>query len=156
MFLLLGESFKFNKQQFLGDLLGVLTALWYGSYIITISQLRKKFNTTSIMFISGIITSIILLTVSIIFERSFIPQSLNTILVLFLLGFVCQFMGQAFITYALAYLSASTSSLSLLIQPIAATGLGYLFFQEKLTLVQFIGSLLILIGIYISQKKYGK
>ena len=108
------------------------------------------------MFISGIITSFILLTVSIIFEHSFIPQSLNTILVLFLLGFVCQFMGQAFITYALAYLSASTSSLSLLIQPIAATGLGYLFFQEKLTLVQFIGSLLILIGIYISQKKYEK
>ena len=156
MFLLLGESFKFNKQQFLGDLLGVLTALWYGSYIITISQLRKKFNTTSIMFISGIITSIILLTVSIIFERSFIPQSLNTILVLFLLGFVCQFMGQAFITHALAYLPASTSSLSLLIQPIAATGLGYLFFQEKLTSIQFIGSLLILIGIYISQKKYEK
>ena len=156
MFLLLGESFKFNKQQFLGDLLGVLTAFWYGSYIITISQLRKKFNTTSIMFISGIISSIILLTVSIIFEHSFIPQSLNTILVLFLLGFVCQFMGQAFITHALAYLPASTSSLSLLIQPIAATGLGYLFFQEKLTSIQFIGSILILIGIYISQKKYEK
>ena len=31
-----------NKEQFLGDLLGVLTAVWYGFYIITISQLRKK------------------------------------------------------------------------------------------------------------------
>ena len=59
---------------------------------------------------------------------------ISNIIVLFLLGFVCQFMGQAFITHALAYLPASTSSLSLLIQPIAATGLGYLFFQEKLTI----------------------
>ena len=42
MTLLLGESFQFNKEQFLGDLLGVLTAVWYGSYIITISQLRKN------------------------------------------------------------------------------------------------------------------
>ena len=40
--MLLGESFKFNKSQFIGDLLGVLTAVWYGSYIVTISQLRKK------------------------------------------------------------------------------------------------------------------
>ena len=114
MSLLLGESFQFNKQQFLGDLLGVLTALWYGSYIITISQLRKKFNTSSIMFISGAISSIILIIVAFIFEQNFIPQSLNTIIILILLGFVCQFIGQAFIAHSLAYLPASTSSLSLL------------------------------------------
>tara|TARA_Y100000768_G_C23940845_1_gene665049 strand:+ start:275 stop:1177 length:903 start_codon:yes stop_codon:yes gene_type:complete len=156
MSLLLGESFQFNKQQFLGDLLGVLTALWYGSYIITIAQLRKKFNTTSIMFISGVVSSAILIIVAFIFEQNFIPQSFNTIIVLILLGFVCQFIGQAFIAHSLAYLPASTSSLSLLIQPIVATGLGYLFFQEKLTSIQFFGSLLILIGIYIAQTKYEK
>ena len=153
MTLLLGESFQFNKDQFLGDLLGVLTAVWYGSYIITISQLRKKYNTTSIMFISGVITSIILIVVSIIFEQQLIPQTINSIIVLFLLAFVCQFLGQAFIAYALAYLSASTSSLTLLIQPIAATILGYLFFQEKLNSIQFFGCILILIGIYIARAK---
>ena len=153
MTLLLGESFQFNKDQFFGDLLGVLTAVWYGSYIITISQLRKKYNTTSIMFISGVITSIILIAVSIIFEQHLIPQTINSIIVLFLLAFVCQFLGQAFIAYALAYLPASTSSLTLLIQPIAATILGYLFFQEKLNSIQFFGCILILIGIYIARAK---
>ncbi len=156
MALLLGESFQFNKKQFLGDLLGVLTALWYGSYIITISQLRKKFNTTSIMFISGIVTSIILIVVSLTFEQNLIPKTINSIIILFLLGFVCQFIGQAFITYSLAFLPASISSLTLLIQPIAATGLGFLFFQEKLTLIQFMGSILILYGIYIARAKYEK
>ena len=153
MTLLLGESFQFNKNQFFGDLLGVLTAVWYGSYIITISQLRKKYNTTSIMFISGIITSVILIIVSIIFEQQLIPQTINSIIVLFLLAFICQFLGQAFIAYALAYLPASTSSLTLLIQPIAATILGYLFFQEKLNSIQFFGCILILIGIYIARAK---
>ena len=153
MTLLLGESFQFNKDQFFGDLLGVLTAVWYGSYIITISQLRKKYNTTSIMFISGVITSIILIFVSIIFEQQLIPQTINSIIVLFLLAFICQFLGQAFIAYALAYLPASTSSLTLLIQPIAATILGYLFFQEKLNSIQFFGCILILIGIYIARAK---
>ena len=156
MLMLLGESFKFNKSQFIGDLLGVLTAVWYGSYIITISQLRKKYNSTSIMFLSGIVTAIILLTVSILFEQSLIPQSLFTITIIFLLGFICQFMGQSFITYSLAYLSASLSSLCLLIQPIAATVLAYFFFQEKLTTIQFFGSALILIGIYIARTKYEK
>ena len=153
MTLLLGESFQFNKDQFFGDLLGVLTAVWYGSYIITISQLRKKYNTTSIMFISGIITSVILIVVSTIFEQQLIPQTINSIIVLFLLAFICQFLGQAFIAYALAYLPASTSSLTLLIQPIAATFLGYLFFQEKLNFIQFFGCILILIGIYIARAK---
>ena len=156
MLMLLGESFKFNKSQFIGDLLGVLTAVWYGSYIVTISQLRKKYNSTSIMFLSGIVTAIILLTVSILFEQSLIPQSLFTITIIFLLGFICQFMGQSFITYSLAYLSSSLSSLCLLIQPIAATVLAYFFFQEKLTTIQFFGSALILIGIYIARTKYEK
>lgn len=156
MLMLLGESFKFNKSQFIGDLLGVLTAVWYGSYIVTISQLRKKYNSTSIMFLSGIVTAIILLIVSILFEQSLIPQSLFTIVIIFLLGFVCQFIGQSFITYSLAYLSASLSSLCLLIQPIAATVLAYFFFQEKLTTIQFFGSALILIGIYIARTKYEK
>ena len=156
MLMLLGESFKFNKSQFIGDLLGVLTAVWYGSYIVTISQLRKKYNSTSIMFLSGIVTAIILLIVSILFEQSLFPQSLFTIAIIFLLGFICQFMGQSFITYSLAYLSASLSSLCLLIQPIAATVLAYFFFQEKLTTIQFFGSALILIGIYIARTKYEK
>ena len=156
MLMLLGESFKFNKSQFIGDLLGVLTAVWYGSYIVTISQLRKKYNSTSIMFLSGVVTAIILLIVSILFEQSLIPQSLFTITIIFLLGFICQFMGQSFITYSLAYLSASLSSLCLLIQPIAATVLAYFFFEEKLTTIQFFGSTLILIGIYIARTKYEK
>ncbi len=156
MLMLLGESFKFNKSQFIGDLLGVLTAVWYGSYIVTISQLRKKYNSTSIMFFSGIVTAIILLIVSIFFEQSLIPQSLFTVTIIFLLGFICQFMGQSFITYSLAYLSASLSSLCLLIQPIAATVLAYFFFQEKLTTIQLLGSTLILIGIYIARTKYEK
>ena len=156
MLMLLGESFQFNKSQFIGDLLGVLTAVWYGSYIVTISQLRKKYNSTSIMFLSGIVTAIILLIISILFEQSLIPQSLFTITIIFLLGFICQFMGQSFITYSLAYLSASLSSLCLLIQPIAATVLAYFFFQEKLTTIQFFGSALILIGIYIARTKYEK
>ena len=156
MLMLLGESFKFNKSQFIGDLLGVLTAVWYGSYIVTISQLRKKYNSSSIMFLSGTVTAIILLIVSMLFEQSLIPQSLFTITIIFLLGFICQFMGQSFITYSLAYLSASLSSLCLLIQPIAATVLAYFFFQEKLTTIQFFGSALILIGIYIARTKYEK
>ena len=153
MTLLLGESFQFNKEQFLGDLLGVLTAVWYGCYIITISQLRKKYNTTSIMIISGAVTSVFLIITSLFFEQQLIPQSITSIISLFLLAFVSQFLGQALITYSLAYLPASTSSLTLLIQPITATFLGYLFFQEKLNSIQFIGCILILIGIYIARAK---
>jgi len=156
MFLLLGESFKFNKTQFIGDLLGVLTALWYGSYIVTISQLRKKFNSTTIMFLSGSVSSALVFIAALLFEQNLIPQSVFTISILFLLGFICQFMGQTFITYSLAYLPASLSSLSLLIQPVTATILAYLFFEEKLTLIQFMGSILILIGIYIARTKYEK
>ena len=156
MFLLLGESFQFNKTQFVGDLLGVLTALWYGSYIVTISQLRKKFNSTTIMFLSGSVSSALVLIAALLFEQNLIPQSVFTITVLFLLGFICQFMGQTFITYSLAYLPASLSSLSLLIQPVTATILAYMFFEEKLTLIQFMGSILILTGIYIARTKYEK
>ena len=142
MTLLLGESFQFNKEQFFGDLLGVLTAVWYGSYIISISQLRRKYNTTSIMFISGVITSIILIIISIIFEQQLIPQTINSIIVLFLLAFVCQFLGQAFIAYALAIYQHHI--IAHIINSAYSCYDSWLFiFSRKTQFIQFLGCILI-------------
>ena len=105
------------------------------------------------MFFSGCVSAIILLLVAIFFEQSLVPKSFYAIAILFLLGFVCQFIGQSFIAYSLAFLSASLSSLSLLIQPIAATLLAY-FFPRKINIDPIFGSTLILIGIYIAKTKY--
>ena len=105
------------------------------------------------MVISGAVTSVFLIFISLFFEQQLIPRTITSIISLFLLAFVSQFLGQALITYSLAYLPASTSSLTLLIQPITATFLGYLFFQEKLNSIQFLGCILILIGIYIARAK---
>ena len=151
MIMLLGESYQFNISDFYGDLLGLLTAVWYGSYILTVSRLRFYMNSSKIMLLSGIVTCFILAFVSVMFEESYIPTTYYSFGLLLCLAIICQFIGQAFITYSLAFVSASISSLLLLIQPLCAAVWGYVFFQEYISHIQLIGGLLILTSIYYAR-----
>jgi drug/metabolite transporter (DMT)-like permease len=62
--MLIGASFMVGKQQFWGDLLGLVSAMFYGGYLLSIKQLRRWFRTPMIMMWSGLVASIIFLIIS--------------------------------------------------------------------------------------------
>ncbi len=68
------------------------------------------------------------------------------------LALVTQLLGQGLIAYAFAHLSASLSSVSLLIQPVMASIFAWLLFGEAIGGAQFIGGAVVLAGIWIAKK----
>jgi drug/metabolite transporter (DMT)-like permease len=60
--------------------------------------------------------------------------------------------GQGSIAWALGRLPASTASVTVLVQPVAAALLGYLIFGEALTPLQAAGGALALVGVVIAQQ----
>jgi drug/metabolite transporter (DMT)-like permease len=68
------------------------------------------------------------------------------------LAAVSQVLGQGLIAYAFAHLSASLSSVSLLIQPVVAALLAYLLFAEPVGPAQWIGGAIVLAGIWIAKR----
>jgi drug/metabolite transporter (DMT)-like permease len=75
--------------------------------------------------------------------------------VLLALALLSHVGGQSLIAYALAHLPAAFSSVSLLLQPVAAALLAWLILSEALGLLQGLGGAVVLAGIAIARRGSG-
>lgn len=130
-----------------GDAMGLLTACFYGAYILTISRLRAYCTTGEIMAYSAIVTATLLLPVALFMDASLFPAGLYGWGVLLALALISHAAGQGMIAYALAHLTAAFSSLALLVQPVAAAILAWVLFSEAIGPVQAIGGAIILAAV---------
>jgi drug/metabolite transporter (DMT)-like permease len=153
MFVLVGPNFAAGGRPLLGDALGALTAVFYGSYFLAIKAARDaRASTARLMAWSTTITSLALLPIALLMPQPFLPSSTAGWLVLVGLALVTQVLGQGLIAYAFAHLPASLSSVSLLIQPVMAALFAWALFGEAIGPVQFTGAALVLAGIWVSRK----
>ncbi len=140
-----------GQGRLLGDGLAVVTALFYGSYLLSVVWLRKYFKTATEMLWTGVFSALILIPISLLTETTVIPGTLDGWLVVFGLAFVCQFLGQGLITYGLAHLPAAFGALTLLIQPIVAAAAAWVLLGEVLGGHDFFGAAVILAGIVLAK-----
>jgi drug/metabolite transporter (DMT)-like permease len=153
--LLIGNSLKLDPQQLRGDLLGLLTAVFYAGYILSVAHLRLRFSTVVIATWSSLVGSLILLPVALLSGETFIPVTAQGWSVLITLALVSQVGGQSLITYALAHLPAAFSAVGLLLQPVIATLLAWQIFGETLSLGQAVGGMIVLGGIALARQNDG-
>jgi drug/metabolite transporter (DMT)-like permease len=149
---LMGESLALSPATFGGDLLGVLTAVFYAGYILTVGRLRARLSTRTVMFGTTLVSAILLWPAAVASGDQILPVSAMGWLNLLALALVSQALGQGLITYALAHLPAAFSSVSLLLQPVLAALLALVLFGEALGAVQGLGALGVLAGIALARK----
>ncbi|MEZ2127024.1 MULTISPECIES: DMT family transporter [unclassified Sinorhizobium] len=135
-----------------GDGLAVLAAACYAGYILAIGRLRSRFDTLRIMLWSSAAAAVCIFPIVIAFEGNLFPATLHGWAVLFGLAFISHAGGQVAITYALAYLPAAFSSLTLLLQPVVAAVLAWLLLGETIGTMQAIGGIIVLTGILIARR----
>ncbi len=149
---LMGQSLQLSPEHLFGDALGMLTALFYGGYILSVGRLRAEFSTATIMTWSGVVTGVALLPVAMLSGESLVAGSAYGWGVLLGLALFSHAGGQSLIAYALAHLPAAFSSVSLLIQPAAAAILAWILLDEPLGALQAIGALIVLAGILMARR----
>ncbi len=149
---LMGNSLSFGHAHLVGDLLGVLTAVFYASYIICVARLRTVVSTATVMFWSAVVCSIALLPVALLSSENLMPDAAKGWAILLALAVISHAGGQGLIAYALAHLSATFGSVSLLWQPVAAAMLAWLILQESLGAWQVMGGVIVLVGIYQARR----
>ncbi|MBI2318541.1 MAG: DMT family transporter [Betaproteobacteria bacterium] len=150
--LLAGPNFSRGGTQFAGDMFGIVTAVFYGSYMLAIWRARNTGATSRIMAMSTSITAVLLLPVALAFEPTLLPATSRGWLMLIGLALVCQVAGQSLIAYAMAHLPASLSALSLLIQPVCAAAYAWILLGESISAMQFAGGAIVLAGIYLARR----
>lgn len=150
MFMLLRGDFAHAGRELLGDGLGLVTAMFYAGYQMTVSRARSTVSTATIMAVSGTVTALILLPVALASGERFVPFTTNGWLLLLALALISQAGGQSLIAYALAHLPGTFASVGLLVQVIIAAALAWVLLGETLTTLALAGGVLVLIGIRIS------
>lgn len=146
---LLGGDFRAGGGAVLGDILGVVTALFYGAYQLTVTQARARSTTAVIMAWSALITTVVLLPVALASGEQILPHTAVGWAKLAGLALISQVAGQSLIAHAMAHLPATFSSVGLLAQPVIAAALAWILLGETLGWIEIGGALVVLAGIRI-------
>ena len=147
MALLIGGDFQLQGRELIGDALGVVTAMFYAGYQLTVTKLRARIATSTIMAWSSLITALALLPVALLSGEQLLPASDMGWLKLIGLALISQVAGQSLIAYAMAHLPATFSSVGLLFQPVMATLFAWLILGESISMLQLAGGITVLAGI---------
>lgn len=145
--LLVWPHFSADNNSLWGDALSLIAAFFYALYIMMIQIARQTFTTSKIMTLSGLVTSFAAVLMAFILNESLMVDSLSSWKALMGLAVIVQVFGQGLIAYALATLSATLSSVVLLLQPAISAWIAWWLFNENLVIIQAIGMMTILTGI---------
>lgn len=150
--MLIGGSFALSPGNTLGDGLGVVTAVFFASYLLAVGRLRTRFSAAIIMFWSTATTAAVLLPVTLIAGEDLIPTSARGWGVLLGLALLTHAAGQGLVAYALAHLRAAMSAVAILVEPAVATALAWALFGEALGPWQVVGAAVIMSGILLARR----
>lgn len=149
MVVLIGGDFKLSGKELIGDALGVVTAIFYAGYQLTVTRLRASVATSTIMAWSGLFTVIVLLPVALASGEQMLPATGTGWVKLAGLALIAQVAGQSLIAYAMAHLPATFSSVGLLLQPVMAAVFAWILLGEAVSALQLLGGVTVLVGILI-------
>ncbi len=149
---LLGGGVQVSGKALAGDVLGVVTAMFYGGYQLAVTRLRASASTASIMAWSGLITACALLPLALASGEQILPVTSMGWVKLFGLALISQAAGQSLIAYAMAHLPATFSSVGLLLQPVIAGLFAWVLLGETLGGIAIAGGVAVLVGIAIAHR----
>lgn len=148
-------SSNYANGKVLGDILCLVAALFYGTYLLIISRLGKE-TALNIIFYTTFFCCIFSIIPTVIEGGVKIPTSTIEWGNLILLALLCQFGGQFLITIGIANISASSGSIGLLMQPLTATILASFIFSEFLNITQLLFVGITFLGIYLARINLSK
>ena len=134
----------------LGNLLSVVTALWYALYFLAIGQGRKTEGASRLMFWSSVVGIPLLLAAAALLGERIVPLGAAGWAACLGLGLM-HVAGQGSIAWAMGRLPTSLASVVVLVQPVVAAWLGYVLFAEALGPMQALGAAVALGGVVLAQ-----
>lgn len=139
-FLLLGKSYELSPDHFAGDLLAILAAVFYALYLVVVDRALREASPWSVLAIATAAGALPLLAAAAAVGEFIMPTNWGPLI---LLAIGSQLIGQGLLVYAMRFLSPVVTGLGLLTQPVAAGAIGWLAYNERLSLLDGFGALLI-------------
>jgi len=143
-------DFATGGRALLGDLLAVIGAICAAIYLLIGRNLRRKLSLISYVALCYGSAALFLWLVVLILKLPLTGYSTQTVTAFWAMALISQILGHTSYNWALKWFSAGFVAVTLLGEPIGATIMAYILFDEGLTWAKFIGGLFILSAIYIA------
>lgn len=153
------DDFSFSHKYLLGDILAVISSLFFTAYFLIGKKIRDQEENLFIMILVYFFAAFLSFLLALVQGFSLFSLDLNTGLALLVLAILPTILGHASMIYVLRDLKASIVSTCLLSEPVLA-GIGaYILFNEKVTQYTVIGYFLImcaLLSIVVNSRRSAK
>jgi len=136
-----------------GNLLAIVASMFYGSYLLITRKGRVSLDTFSFTAISMISSTAVLGLICLLTATPLTGYTSDTWLLLVTLGLVPQLLGWLAINQALGHISPTVASVSLLSQTVFTAIFSVFILNEVLTLHEIGGAVVVLVGIYLVNRK---
>ncbi|WP_332117298.1 DMT family transporter [Azorhizobium caulinodans] len=152
---LIGQSWQFAPEKLAGDAAGLITAMFFASYFLSVRVARRRFGAGLVTFLSTAITSLALLVVALVMEPVLLPHTLQGALAVLALAVVSQVGGQGLMAVGLSVVPPVFGALVFFLEVVSAAALGWLVLGEHLGLLQYCGAALIVLGLVLARPRPG-
>ncbi len=143
------SDFRLNSQAFLGDMLALSGAFFVAGYFLIGRDVRQRLSMLPYTFIVYGSCTLTLLLVGVFTSADLGPGSIKNMLLFLALAIIPTLLGHSVFNWGLEYVQASVVSVAMLGEPVGATILAILVLHELPALVQVMGGIVIITGLYI-------
>lgn len=150
---LIGNTWSVKPGQLDGDLYGVATSFFFGAYFLAVRRARRHYGAGRALFLSTIVTAMVLLVEAVLIEDMMWPLSLVGVAALVAMALISHAGGQGLLAFALGHLPAAFSSLVIFLEAVAAAGFAWLILAEAIGLFQLLGAVAIFAGISVARPR---
>ena len=147
--IVLGSDFIRHPAIGLGDMLAIAAGVFYAGYFLVTERGRQRLDTLSYVWLVDLVAAFTLLFISLGMNMPLSGYPAQTYLAFLGAALVSQVGGYLSIGYALGHLPASIVSPTLIGQPVVTALLAIPLLGEALRTEQWIGGLVVLVGIYL-------
>jgi drug/metabolite transporter (DMT)-like permease len=138
--LLMSGSYELSPRNFAGDLLTLVAGLLYGGYLIFVEKARTKLQPMPLLVLATLFSIPVLLAISLGLGERIIPHNWTPLLIF---AISSQVIGQGLLVYSIGTLPPLVVGLALLTQPAVSAAVGWLAYDESLSLTDIVGAVAI-------------
>ena len=130
-----------------GDLLALISGLFYAAYYLAMQRGRRDLSPLAYMGLANTISCLTLLVICLVFRQPLTGFSTQTYLVFLGAALISQITGHLSLSYALGHLPASLVAPTMIAQPVLTALMAFPLLGESLRPGQWIGGISVLAGI---------
>ena len=150
--LLMWGSAELSARHLRGDLLAAIAGLLYTGYLILVERTRGALAPMPLLFLASLFGAILLLPAALAAGETVVPSDWTA---LFALALCSQVIGQGLLVYALGHVPPLVVGIAMLTQPALSALLGWLYYRESFTLLDWTGAAAIVIALVLVRLRPG-